>query len=49
LLFTTALVLLGLWLLGLINSHTWGGSIHILLAVAVVMFVVNAVRERDAQ
>ena len=38
----TLIVVLGvLWLLGMIMSYTAGGFIHILLVVALIMFVVN--------
>lgn len=40
-LYTIAVVLLILWLLGLVTSYTIGGFIHILLVVAVVMVLVN--------
>ncbi|MEQ6292288.1 lmo0937 family membrane protein [Vogesella sp. GCM10023246] len=38
---TIAVILLILWLLGLVSSYTLGGFIHILLVVAVVMFLVR--------
>jgi hypothetical protein len=40
-LYTIAVVLLILWVLGLVSSYTIGGFIHILLVVAVVMVLVN--------
>ena len=40
-LFTIAIVLIVLWLLGLVTSYTMGGVIHILLVIALVMIVVN--------
>jgi len=40
-LYTIAVVLLILWLLGLVSSYTIGGFIHILLVVALVMVLVN--------
>src|SRR6476659_9987826 len=40
-LWTIAVVLLVLWLLGLVTSYTMGGFIHILLVVAVIMVLVN--------
>jgi hypothetical protein len=43
---TIAIVLLVLWLLGLITSHTFGGFIYILLVVALIIVVVNAVHRR---
>lgn len=43
---TIAVVLLVLWLLGLMTSHTFGGLIYILLVVALVIVVANAVQRR---
>jgi hypothetical protein len=40
-LYTIAVVLIVLWLLGLVSSYTIGGFIHILLVVAVIMILVN--------
>jgi hypothetical protein len=45
-LYTIAVVLLILWLLGLVTSYTLGGFIHILLVVAVVMVLVNLLSGR---
>jgi hypothetical protein len=45
-LYTIALVLIILWLLGLVSSYTMGGFIHILLVVAVVMILVNLISGR---
>ena len=39
-LFTLAVVLLMLWLLGVVGTYTIGASVHVLLVVAVVLFVV---------
>ena len=47
-LYTIAVVLLILWLLGLVTSYTLGGFIHILLVVAVVMVLVNLISGRRA-
>lgn len=47
-LYTIAVVLLILWLLGLVTSYTLGGFIHILLVVAVVMILVNIISGRRA-
>lgn len=38
-LYTIAVILLVLWLLGLVTSFTAGGLLHVLLVVAVVMVV----------
>jgi hypothetical protein len=40
-LYTLAIVLIILWLLGLVSSYTMGGFIHILLVVALVVILVN--------
>jgi hypothetical protein len=40
-LYTIAVVLIVLWLLGLVSSFTLGGFIHLLLAVAVIMVLFN--------
>jgi len=40
-LYTIAVVLLILWLLGLVTSYSMGGFIHILLLIAIVMVMVN--------
>ena len=45
-LYTIAVVLLVLWLLGLVSSYTMGGFIHILLVIAVVMILVNLISGR---
>ena len=45
-LYTIAVVLLILWILGLVTSYTMGGFIHILLVVAVVMVLVNVISGR---
>ncbi|WP_210547357.1 lmo0937 family membrane protein [Rhodoferax sp. PAMC 29310] len=40
---TLAIVLIILWLLGMVSSYTIGGFIHILLVVAVVLFLVRLI------
>lgn len=45
-LYTIAVVLLILWLLGMVSSYTLGGLIHILLVVAVVVVLVNLISGR---
>lgn len=47
-LYTIAVVLLVLWLLGLVTSYTLGGFIHILLVVAIIMILVNVISGRRA-
>ncbi|HUP29865.1 MAG TPA: lmo0937 family membrane protein [Usitatibacter sp.] len=45
-LYTIAIILIILWLLGLVSSYTMGGLIHILLVVALIVIVLNLVRGR---
>ena len=45
-LYTIAVVLHVLWLLGLVTGATIGGFIHILLVIAVVMVLVNLISGR---
>jgi hypothetical protein len=45
-LYTIAVILLVLWLLGLVSSYTLGGFIHILIVVAVVIILVNFISGR---
>jgi hypothetical protein len=47
-LYTVAVVLLIMWLLGLVTSYTLGGFIHILLVVALVMILINIISGRRA-
>ena len=45
-LYTIAVVLIILWLLGLVTSYTMGGFVHVLLVIAVVMILVNIIQGR---
>ena len=45
-LYTIAVVLLILWVLGLVSSSAIGGFIHILLVVAIVMVLVSFISGR---
>jgi len=45
-LWTIAVILIVLWLLGLVTSYTMGGVIHILLVIAIVMILVNVIGGR---
>ncbi len=47
-LYTIAVVLVVLWLLGLVSSYTMGGFVHILLVIAVIMILVNIINGRRA-
>ena len=40
-LYTIAVVLIILWLLGLVSGYTIGSFIHVLLVIAIVMVLVN--------
>jgi hypothetical protein len=43
-LYTIAVVLIVLWLLGLVSSYTIGGFIHILLVLAIVVVLVRVIQ-----
>jgi hypothetical protein len=43
---TLVVILLILWILGLVTSYTMGGLIHILLVVAIVVFLVRVIQGR---
>jgi uncharacterized protein DUF5670 len=45
-LYTIAVVLLILWLLGLVSAYTLGGFIHILLVIAIVMILIRVISGR---
>jgi hypothetical protein len=45
-LYTIAIILIVLWLLGLVSSFTMGGFIHILLVVALIVVLVNFISGR---
>lgn len=45
-LYTLAVILLILWLLGLVTSYTLGGFIHILLVVAIVVILLRVIQGR---
>ena len=47
-LMTIAVILLVLWVLGLVTGTTIGGFIYVLLAVAVVLFVMQLMTGRTA-
>jgi hypothetical protein len=46
-LYTLAVILLVLWLLGLVTGTTMGGFIHILLVIAIVMVLVRVITGRS--
>ena len=45
-LYTIAVILMVLWLLGLVSSYTMGGFIHILLVIAIIMVLLNLISGR---
>ena len=45
-LYTIAVVLVVLWLLGMVSSTTIGGFIHILLVIAIVMVLLRVISGR---
>jgi hypothetical protein len=46
-LYTLAVVLIVLWLLGMVTAYTLGGFIHILLVIAVVMVLLRIISGRS--
>lgn len=46
-LYTIAVVLLIMWLLGLVTSYTLGGFIHILLVIALVVVLIRIIGGRN--
>jgi hypothetical protein len=46
-LWTIAVVLLILWLLGMVSSYTLGGFIHILLILAIIAVLVRVIQGRS--
>jgi Family of unknown function (DUF5670) len=45
-LYTIAVILIVLWLLGLVTSYTMGGFIHILLVIAIVVILIQVIQGR---
>ena len=45
-LWTIAVILLVLWLLGLVSSYTMGGFIHVLLVIAIVVVLIRIIQGR---
>jgi hypothetical protein len=46
-LYTIAVVLIILWLLGLVTGTTMGGFIHVLLVIAIVMVLIRVISGRS--
>jgi hypothetical protein len=45
-LYTIAIVLIALWLLGMVSSYTMGGFVHVLIVLAVVLVLVRLISGR---
>ena len=45
-LYTIAVILVVLWILGLVSSYTMGGFIHILLVIAIIVIVLRLISGR---
>ena len=45
-LWTICMILIVLWLVGIVTSYTMGGLIHILLVIAVIVFLVRVIQGR---
>jgi hypothetical protein len=43
-LYTIAVILLILWLLGVVTSYTLGGFIYVLLVIAIIMILIRLIR-----
>lgn len=43
---TIAIILLVLWLLGMVTGQTFGGVLHVIIVVALVIFVVRLLTGR---
>jgi hypothetical protein len=46
-LWTIAVILLILWLLGMISSYTLGGFIHLLLVIAIIVVLIRIIQGRS--
>jgi len=46
-LYTVAIVLIALWLLGLVTSYTMSGFIHVLLVIAIVVVLIRIIQGRN--
>ncbi|MDT8384340.1 MAG: lmo0937 family membrane protein [Gammaproteobacteria bacterium] len=45
-LWTIAVILIVLWLLGFVSAYTMGGFIHVLLVIAVIVILVQLIQGR---
>ena len=47
-LYTLAVILIILWLLGLVSSYTMGGFVHVLLVIALIVVLMRVISGRKA-
>jgi hypothetical protein len=45
-LYTIAMILLVLWVVGIVTSYTMGGFIHILLVIAIIVVLLRVIQGR---
>lgn len=45
-LYTLAVILVILWILGLVSSYTMGGFIHVLLVIAIIVIILRVISGR---
>ena len=45
-LYTIAVIMVILWLLGLVTSYTMGGFVHVLLVIAIVVILIRVISGR---
>lgn len=45
-LYTIAIILIILWLLGIVSSYTIGGFIHVLLVIAIIVILLRLISGR---
>lgn len=41
---TLAIILVALWFIGVLSSYTLGGFVHVLLVIAIIMFLVRIIQ-----
>jgi len=46
-LWTIAVILIILWLLGMVTSYTLGGFIHILLVIAIIVVLIRVIKGKN--
>ena len=47
-LYTIAVILVILWLLGLVTTYTMGGFVHVLLVIALIVLLLRVIGSRKA-